>query len=199
NETPPAQRSTTSATAPRYAATARLRATGAPPTIAGTDRSGSASSVATSNACAAASAAAVRPPPIPARRSIPTSSAVAVAAPPGTTRLNATPERCAAAIGVQRLVCSAIRCSVQIETKLAASAGRMSDAHSGSRRESERQDEKTSTSFGKSRYSETPVRPSRIARRTIRRVVQVGGGVSIVAGATLASPKRVVGSAAPHG
>src|SRR5207302_6372451 len=80
----PATTSSTRTSAPRYADVARLWSTGTPAAMAGKARTGSASLVPTCSEVDAASAAVARPASTPARRSIPTETAVAVAAPPGT-------------------------------------------------------------------------------------------------------------------
>ena len=88
---------------------------------------------------------------MPARPSIPTANALAVAPPPGTIRPNAFPLSCAHATANQFVVRSATRSSFQSETKLAISASSASPAQYQLRCASDRQEEKTEMRLGSSR------------------------------------------------
>ena len=130
---------------------ARLRSTATPPMIAGRASSGSARTVPSCSTVAAVSAVAALPTPTPARRSMPTENAVAVAPPPGTTLPTAFPASCAYATTSQLLMCIAMRFSSQNSTRLPASPTSASTAQYQVSRSSDRDEEKTAARLGKSR------------------------------------------------
>ena len=150
---------------PRYAETARLWATRAPPIIAGSASSGNASLVPTCRTLVEVSAAAACPTCPPARRSMRTVKAVAVAPPPGTIFPTALPANCDEPTTNQLLVCNAIRLSSHRQTKLAASLTTARIAQYQVRSASDLQEENTESRLGSSRYRETPVIRTKSAGR----------------------------------
>jgi Tfp pilus assembly protein PilX len=117
--------------------------------MAGTARTGSARAVAIWSPVEAVRAAAASPPSNPALRSITTVDGVAE---PGMTRPIAFPASCADATANQPSTPSAIRSISQRQTELAISNTSTSAANGQSRCSSERQEDKTETRLGKSKY-----------------------------------------------
>jgi hypothetical protein len=136
---------------PMTAACSSPELIGMPRMIVGTTTSGSASSTPKVKMLAVASPDATRVRSIPASTSIGYCTAVPDAAPPGTMRLNAFEARCAAITGRHRRVRRQIRCSSQIEAKLAASSTTIGASHQGWRSISRGHEEKTATRLGKTK------------------------------------------------
>jgi hypothetical protein len=121
---------------------------GAPPMIAGSASTGSASAVVICSPVEAVSAAAASPPSTPAFCSITTVNGVAE---PGTIRPSALPANCEDAIGNHPFEANAIRSSSHKHNELATSKRSTRAAKGQSRCSSERQEEKTEIRPGRSR------------------------------------------------
>ena len=129
--TTPAVTAIANSAAPSHADWTRPRGAGAPNTIAGSARTGSAKSVPELMNDAAASPVPIVAASRPELTSIRYWMAAPAAAPPGTIRLNALPEICAVAIANHFPVRSESRCSVQAHAKLANSASNITPNHTG--------------------------------------------------------------------
>ena len=182
SRTPPTAIARTNRAAPSHADWTSPRGAGAPNTIAGSARTGSANSVAE-----LMNVVAVRPVPIVVGSSPdPTSSrywiAAPAAAPPGTIRLNAFPEICAVAIANHFPVRSARRCSAHAHAKLAISATNITTNHAGLIVSRSGHAAKTFSSDGHNTYSVNSVSSRKIARMMMRRRYDVSEGVRPAAG-----------------
>jgi hypothetical protein len=135
---------------PRYAAAARSWLTGAPPSTAGSARIGSASVVPSWRSVEVPNAAVASPEEsMPARRSMETEKAVAVAPPPGRILPTTFPLNCAVATGNQARVRRAIRSSSQRQTTLAVSKTSTRSANGHSTCSRARQEEATASRLGR--------------------------------------------------
>jgi hypothetical protein len=138
--------------APRYAAVARLWSTRAPPGIAGSATTGSASVVARRIAAVALRPAAVLAVSTPADPRSPAETAVAVAPPPGRMRPAALPTSCAAITARRSSVPSATRSSSHRQIAARSSETSVRTAKGQSRCESERHEPNTDSRLGRRQF-----------------------------------------------
>src|SRR6185436_3732891 len=155
----------TNSTAPASAARVRCGSTATPPSTAGSDSRGRASSVPNRSRDEAVIPDAAAAAGTPERTSIAYCIAPDAATPPGTTRPNALDASCEVATGPRCSARTASRCTPHIQAKLPAWRAIITGNQSGLIWSSSSKAPNTSSSAGKSRYSDTAEMPSSNPRR----------------------------------